>query len=53
VSRDDTDAECERIVERAGCDVLEGPVTIDAADAHVAFLEGPDGYVLELVVDLD
>ncbi|NHN60075.1 MULTISPECIES: VOC family protein [Halorussus] len=52
VSVDDVDAECERIVDETGCDVVEGPMTVDDADARVAFLEGPDGYVLELVEDL-
>ena len=53
VSVDDADAECERIVDETGCDVVEGPMTVDPADARVAFLEGPDGYVLELVEDLE
>lgn len=53
VSVDDVDTECERIVERTGCTVVDGPVTVDPADARVAFLEGPDGYVVELVESLD
>ncbi|WP_132058218.1 VOC family protein [Halorussus amylolyticus] len=52
VSVNDTDAEFERIVDATDCDVVEPPTTIDAADARVAFLAGPDGYVVELVEDL-
>ena len=52
VSVDDVDAEFERIVDTADCDVVEGPATVEPAEARVAFLEGPDGYVLELVEDL-
>jgi lactoylglutathione lyase len=53
VSVDDTDAETERIVEETGCDVIDGPLTIDEANAHVSFIEGPDGYVVELVEQLE
>lgn len=53
VSVDDADAETERMVEETGCDVIDGPLTIDAANAHVSFIEGPDGYVVELVEQLD
>lgn len=51
VSVDDVDAETTRMVEETGCDVLDGPVTMDVAGARVSFLEGPDGYVVELVED--
>lgn len=53
LSVDDVDAECERIVEATGCAVIDGPTTVDPADARVAFLNGPDGYVVELVEELD
>lgn len=53
ISVDDVDAECERIVGRTGCTVVDGPVTVDMADVRVAFLEGPEGYVVELVESLD
>lgn len=46
---EDTDAVCDRLVEETGCTVLRGPMDVDAADARVAFIEAPDGYVLELV----
>jgi lactoylglutathione lyase len=45
----DVDAECERIVDETGCDVVAGPTAVPAADASVAVLDGPDGYVIELV----
>jgi lactoylglutathione lyase len=51
VSVDDADAETERMVEETGCEVVDGPVTVEAAEARVAFIEGPDGYVVELVED--
>ncbi|MEF8788947.1 MAG: VOC family protein [Haloarculaceae archaeon] len=49
----DVDAEVERIVDATGATVLDGPRTVDVANARIAFLEGIDGYVLELVEDLD
>jgi lactoylglutathione lyase len=52
VSVDDVDAETERVVEETGYAVLDGPVTMDVADARVSFLKGPDGYVVELVESL-
>lgn len=52
VSVTDAEAEMERLVEETGCEVVDGPLTVDAADARVAFVEGPDGYVVELVEDL-
>ncbi|MCQ4334282.1 VOC family protein [Natronomonas sp. F2-12] len=51
VSVDDADAETERMVEETGCEVIKGPLTVEAAGARVAFIEGPDGYVVELVED--
>ena len=53
VSVDDVDAATERMVEETGCEVFDGPVTMDVADARVSFIEGPDGYVVELVEALD
>lgn len=53
VSVDEADAETERMVEDTGCDVIDGPLTVDAANARVSFIEAPDGYVVELVEDLD
>ena len=53
LSVDDVDAEVERIVEDTVATVLDGPRTVDVANARIAFLEGFDGYVIELVEDLD
>ena len=53
LSVDDVDGELERIVDRTGATVLDGPRTVDVANARIAFLEGVDGYVIELVEDLD
>lgn len=49
VSVDDADAEFERIVEATDPPVVTPPTTIEEADARVAFVEDPDGYVVELV----
>lgn len=51
VSVDDVDSETTRMVEETGCEVLDGPLTVEAADARVSFIEGPEGYVVELVED--
>lgn len=51
VSVDDTDAETERLSD-AGYTVVDGPKTADVANARISFIEGPDGYVVELVEDL-
>ena len=53
LSVDDVDGEVERIVDATGATVLDGPRTVDVANARIAFLEGVDGYVVELVQDLD
>lgn len=53
VGVDDADATCERMVAETGCAVHAGPMTVDAAGARVAFIEGPEGYVVELVEDLE
>lgn len=49
VTVDDTDAEFERIVEAADPPVVTAPTDIEAVDRRVAFIEDPDGYVVELV----
>jgi len=41
------------MAEETGCAVLDGPMTVEQANARVAFLDGPDGYVVELVETLD
>ena len=50
---EDTDETVERLVERTGCEVLRGPMTIEAADARAAFVEDPDGYEVEIFNHLD
>lgn len=49
---DDTDAMVERATEQ-GAAVVTDPTVIEPADAYVAFVEDPDGYVLEFVEPLD
>jgi lactoylglutathione lyase len=49
VGVDDVDAEFERIVEACDPPVVTEPTTIEQANARVAFIEDPDGYVVELV----
>ncbi|MFP9191396.1 VOC family protein [Natrialbaceae archaeon A-CW1-1] len=49
IAVNDVDTEVECIVDRTHCNVVDGPTTVDDADARVAFLEDPDGYVIELV----
>lgn len=48
----DVDAAVEALVAETGCPVVEGPTTVDRAGARVAFVEDPQGYVLELVESL-
>lgn len=52
ISVDDVDAETERMVEETGCAVLDEPRTVDAFGVRISFIEGPDGYPIELVEDL-
>ena len=49
LSVDDVDAAFERLVERTGCPVVHAPFDVASAGSRVAFVEDPDGYVLELV----
>lgn len=50
---DDLDAVFDDIVNATGCEVLDGPITIDAADARAAFIKDPDGYEIEIFQRLD
>jgi len=52
VSVEDTDARTEAVLDTTDAELLQGPLTMDAPNARVAFVEGPDGYVVELVEDL-
>lgn len=49
LSVDDVDAEFDRVVEETGCPVVSEPATVEPAGTRVAFIEDPDGYVVELV----
>ena len=45
---DDLEAVFDDLVDASGCTVLDGPKTIEAADARAAFIEDPDGYEIEI-----
>lgn len=51
VSVSDVDSEYERVLAETGAEPVAEPTTVDTAGARVAFLEGPDGHVVELVED--
>lgn len=53
VAVDDTEAVLERITSRTEYGVVDGPLEVEPANAYVAFVEAPDGYVVELVEHLD
>ena len=53
VGVDSTDETFERLLDRADPPVHEEPTTMDAIDRRVAFVEDPDGYVVELVERLE
>lgn len=46
---DDVDRTFEAVVERTGCRVVAEPSDVEAAGARTAFVEDPDGYVIEFV----
>lgn len=50
---DDVEATLERLTDRTGCEVLRGPMTVDAVDARAAFVEDPDGYEVEIYAKLE
>jgi lactoylglutathione lyase len=52
VSVEAVDSAFEALVAATDCPVVTEPTTIDAAGVRVAFVEDPEGYVLELVEDL-
>lgn len=53
VGVESADAAFERLVESADPPVEEAPTTMAEIDRRVAFVEDPDGYVVELVERLD
>ena len=52
VGVESTDDAFERLVERRDPPVEEEPMTMDDIGVRVAFVEDPDGYVVELVEEL-
>jgi lactoylglutathione lyase len=53
VSVDDVDAEVERLVEETGCEVFSEPHDSENSPVRIAFVEGVDGYAVELVEQLE
>lgn len=51
VSVDNVDAEVERLVEEVGCEVLDGPREGSTSPVRIAFVEGPEGWAVELIED--
>jgi lactoylglutathione lyase len=49
---DDTEAMVERATDAGGA-VVTAPTVIEPADAYVAFVEDPEGYVLEFVEPIE
>ena len=45
---DDVDATHEAVVEATDCEVVDGPKTIEAANARAVFIKDPDGYEIEI-----
>ena len=50
---DDVSETLDRVTERTDCEVLRGPITVDAVDARAAFIEDPDGYEVEIFSHLE
>ncbi|SFR64287.1 VOC family protein [Halogeometricum limi] len=52
---DDTDGLVERLQSETDCSVVKGPKTVNdsVSDKRIAFVEIPDGYVLELEQTLE
>lgn len=52
---DDTDGLVERLLDETDCTVVKGPKTVNdsVSDKRIAFVEIPDGYVLELEQTLE
>lgn len=48
---EDVDTTFERVVDESGCPVVTAPTDVEAAGRRVAFVEDPDGYVVEFVED--
>ncbi|NGM69611.1 VOC family protein [Natronolimnobius sp. AArcel1] len=50
---DDVSETLETLTERTDCEVLRGPITVDAVDARAVFVEDPDGYEVEIFAHLE
>ncbi|SDC38471.1 VOC family protein [Natrinema hispanicum] len=53
VGVESTDETVERLVERVDPPIQRPPTTMDDLGLRVAFVEDPDGYVVELVEELE
>ncbi|ELZ22647.1 VOC family protein [Natrinema limicola] len=53
VGVESTDEIVERLVERVDPPIQRPPTTMDDLGLRVAFVEDPDGYVVELVEELE
>ena len=53
LSVDDVDAICSRLSETTDYEVFRPPETLDELPVRIAFVEGPDGYAIELVEALE
>ena len=53
VAVDDVDATFEHLRSETDTEVVHEPHANEAADSYVAFLTDPDGYVVELVGELE
>lgn len=53
VGVEDTDASFDRAVERADPPVRQEPTTMPDIGSRVAFIEDPDGYVVEIVESIE
>jgi len=53
VGVESTDETVERLVERVDPPIQRQPTTMDDLGLRIAFVEDPDGYVVELVEELE
>lgn len=49
---DDVDFQYKRLIEQSDCTEVEPPRTVDEAGNRVGYLQGIDGYIIELVEDI-
>jgi lactoylglutathione lyase len=53
IATSDVTDKAKHLTESSPWDVVTGPVTLENDGVRVAFVEGPDGYVFELIADLE